>query len=90
MVLTERGEIRIDTNPWLPVAGDNVITWTPYDGEPETFVVATGLDAFDHQIRMVEAAMASGATEAARPSPRLDDSLEIMELLTSWERLCHE
>ena len=83
VVLTDRGELRIGTNPWLPVAGDNVITWTPYDGEPETFVVATGLDAFDHQIRMVEAAVASGATEAARPAPRLDDSLEIMELLTS-------
>ncbi len=87
-VLTDAGELRIDTNPWLPVAGDNIITWTPYDGVPDTIVVTDRHDAFFHQIRVVEQSVASGLTEAPRPSPRLDDSLEIMELLTDWEQQC--
>ena len=34
--------------------------------------------------------VAAGATEAERPSPRLADSLEVMELLTTWEELCRQ
>lgn len=86
-VMTDQGELRIETNPWLPVAGDNVITWRPYSGEVETTIVTDGHDAFFHQIRLVEDAVAAGRTEALRPPPRLDDSLEIMDFLTEWEAL---
>ena len=45
-------------------------------------------DAFFHQTKLVERCVTAGQTEADRPSPRLADSLEIMELLTTWEALC--
>ena len=87
-ILTTTGELRFVTNPWLPAAGDNILRWTPYDGEPETITVAADADAFLHQTRLVERCLAAGLTEAPRPSPRLRDSLEIMELLTEWESRC--
>jgi predicted dehydrogenase len=87
-VAGDKGVLRFGTNPWLPVAGDNTIIWQPHDARPEPIVVHDRHDAFYHQIKMVEAHVAAGETEAARPSPRLSDSLEIMELLTEWERLC--
>ncbi len=86
-VLTDRGELRIDTNPWLPSPSENRMTWQPYDGAPEVHSIADGHDAFFHQIQMVEAAVAAGETEAPHPSPQLDDSLEVMGLLTEWEAL---
>lgn len=91
-VIGDRGVLRFETNPWLPVAGDNVLTVQRFDEpdtEPETIVVKDDLDAFDHQIRMVERCVAAGSTEAPRPSPGLADSLEIMGLLTEWEADCH-
>ena len=84
-VHTTTGELRFLTNPWLPIAGDNQIQWTPYDGEPETISVTSDGDAFIHQTRLVERCLAEGRTEAPRPSPRLHDSLEIMSLLAEWE-----
>ena len=88
-VMTDRGELRFETNPWLPRADHNAISWKPYEGEPEVVAVADGHDAFFHQIRMVEAAVAAGETEAPHPSPQLDDSMALMHLLTEWERLAH-
>lgn len=90
LVEGDRGVLRFATNPWLPVAGENVITWQPFDAEAtnETIVVHDEHDAFFHQVKMVERHVAAGAVEAARPSPRLTDSIEIMELLTDWEAEC--
>jgi predicted dehydrogenase len=87
-VAGDNGVVRFATNPWLPIAGDNIIIWQPHDGKPESIVVHDEHDAFYHQIKMVESHVAAGDTEATRPSPRLNDSLEIMELLTEWEALC--
>ena len=87
-VLTTTGELRFVTNPWLPVAGENVIEWRPYDGDVETVTVESDGDAFVHQTRLVERCVADGRTEAPRPSPRLGDSLEIMGFLTEWEAAC--
>lgn len=88
VVQTTKGELSFETNPWLPVAGDNIITWTPYGGEPQSITVTDRHDAFHHQIALVEASVLEGRLEAQRPSPRLDDSLEIMSLLTDWEAKC--
>jgi len=79
------GSLTFDTNPWLPVAGRNQLTWQPFDGDAEVIVVNDDHDAFFHQVQMVERHLTAGDTEAARPSPRLDDSLEIMQLLADWE-----
>lgn len=83
-----KGILRFKTNPWHPLAGRNLIEWLPYGGEPEEICVEDDHDSFYHQIRMVESCVATGLTEAPRPSPRLNDSLEIMELLTEWEAHC--
>lgn len=87
-VLTTTGELRFVTNPWLPDAAENQLRWTPYDGEPETISVAGDGDAFLHQVRMIERCVAEARLEATRPSPRLHDSIEVMELLTEWEAAC--
>ncbi|MBL0373597.1 Gfo/Idh/MocA family oxidoreductase [Rhizobium sp. KVB221] len=87
-VYGDKGSARFKTNPWLPVAGDNVIELSTYDGKTEDIVVSTGLDAFQHQVHTVEHCLSDGYSQAPRPSPRLEDSLEIMSLLTEWEGHC--
>ncbi len=84
-IVTTKGTLRIATNPWLPVAGENHMIWQPYDGPARDIVVETKHEAFYHQVKMVERALTTGAKEASRPSPRLSDSLEIMQFLTDWE-----
>ena len=84
-IVTTKGTLRFATNPWLPVAGENKLIWQPYEGPARDIVVETKHDAFYHQVKMVERALAAGAKEASRPSPRLFDSLEIMQFLTEWE-----
>lgn len=81
----ERGTLSFATNPWLPEPGDNRFRWMAHDGASETIVVDDPLDAFDHQVRMVEANLAAGRLEAERPSPRLADSYALMQALTEWE-----
>jgi len=85
VIVTTKGTLRFATNPWLPEAGANRMIWQPYDGPARDIVVETKHDAFYHQTKMVERALAIGAKEAPRPSPRLSDSLEIMQFLTDWE-----
>lgn len=84
----DHGVLRFETNPWLPVPGVNAFAWQPFDGPVERIVVEDANDAFYHQVKMVERSVAEGRTEAERPSPRLSDSIEIMEMLTEWEALC--
>jgi dihydrodiol dehydrogenase / D-xylose 1-dehydrogenase (NADP) len=84
----DKGVARFKTNPWLPVAGDNIIEVEIYGKVPDQIVVSTGLDAFQHQVLTIEAALREGLKQAPRPSPRLADSLEIMEFLTEWDACC--
>ncbi|MFY0616108.1 Gfo/Idh/MocA family protein [Shimia sp.] len=84
-IVTTKGTLRFATNPWLPEADENRMVWQPYDGPVRDIVVEAKHDAFYHQTRMVERALAAGTKEATRPSPRLSDSLEIMQFLTDWD-----
>lgn len=82
----DKARLRFRTNPWLPLAGDNVIELRPYGGgEVEEIVVPAQLDAFGHQVKRVEECVAAGVKEAPRPSPTWANSVEIMGLLTEWE-----
>lgn len=81
----EHGVLAFESNPWLPAPGANSFRWTPFDGESERFVVDDPLDAFDHQIRMVEAHVAAGRRQAERPSPRLEDSRTLLRMLAAWD-----
>jgi predicted dehydrogenase len=82
-----KGTLAFVGNPWLPSRGENSFVWKAFDGATETFTVNDPLDAFDHQVRMVEANLAARRLEAERPSPSLIDSFELMRFLTTWERL---
>lgn len=84
----ENGVLRFVTNPWLPVAGRNHLQWCPYGGEIEDIHVTSKQDGFYHQIKMVEEAVSAGRRQAERPSPRWQDSMEIMKFLTDWEAQC--
>lgn len=84
-VVTDRGTLRFETNPWLPDPDQNAFIWQPYEGPAERFEANTGHDAFYHQVQMVEQALAEGWSEAKRPSPRLADSLEIIGFLNDWQ-----
>lgn len=80
------GTLTFLSNPWLPGRGENSFVWNGFDGGSETFVVSDPLEAFDHQVRMVERNLEARRLEAQRPSPRLSDSLELMRFLTAWEQ----
>jgi len=84
-IVTTTGKLRFETNPWLPEAGVNRMIWQPYVGAAREILVKDENDAFYHQTRMVERALAQGQTEAPRPAPRLSDSLEIMQFLADWD-----
>jgi dihydrodiol dehydrogenase / D-xylose 1-dehydrogenase (NADP) len=84
----DRASLRFVTNPWLPEAGDNRLEIEEYGKAAETIVVRSAHDAFGHQVRLVEDCLRRGLKDAPRPSPRLHDSLEIMQLLTEWESRC--
>ncbi|MFK8032667.1 MAG: Gfo/Idh/MocA family protein [Hyphomicrobiales bacterium] len=84
----ENGMLTFTSSPWMPEPGRSVFTWLPYGGEAEEVFIEDEHNAFYHQIKMVEAALTEGRTEALRPSPRLQDSLEVMSFLTEWEHLC--
>lgn len=82
------GSVRFATNPWLPIAGDNILDVEEYGKAPEQVTIGSDVDAFGHQVRVVERCLSLGLKQAERPSPSLGDSLEIMALLTEWEALC--
>ncbi|KAI9163877.1 D-xylose 1-dehydrogenase (NADP(+)) 2 [Paramyrothecium foliicola] len=83
----EKAVLRFKTNPWLPPAGDSIMEVRTYaGGKVEEIVVSSELDAFGHQVKRVEECLAAGVTETSRPAPTWEDSIEIMELLTEWEK----
>lgn len=86
-VTGDHASLRFRTNPWLPVAGDNIIEIISHEtgAVQEAIVVHDDNDAFYHQVRKVEDAMAAGEKEAQPPSPSLRESHEIMAFLTEWE-----
>ncbi|GAM91231.1 hypothetical protein ANO11243_092780 [Dothideomycetidae sp. 11243] len=85
-----KGSLRFKTNPWLPPAGKSILELKRYGGGVEEIVVESPLDAFGWQVKTVEKCVAEGVKEAQRPPPRWVDSIEIMEVLTEWERAIME
>lgn len=81
-----KGSLKFRTNPWLPAAGRSVMELKTFGGETQEVVVESSLDAFGWQVKTVEKCLASGAKEASRPAARMQDSLEILDLLTESEK----
>ncbi|MFK7805574.1 MAG: Gfo/Idh/MocA family protein [Anaerolineae bacterium] len=84
IIVGDKGSLRFDTNPWLPEKS-NSITFTPFDREPEQIKVPAEGDAFFYQVKSIREALEQRKTELARPAPRLQDSVEIMQILTRWQ-----
>ncbi len=82
----EHGVLEFISNPWLPMAGRNHIQWRGYDGSTQDIIVDAPHDAFYYQVKMIETAIDNNQLEASRPSPRLADSLQIMQFLSDWEQ----
>ena len=84
VIVGDKGSLRFDTNPWLPEKS-NRMTLTLFDEKPQTIDVAADGDAFFYQVKNIREALADGQKMIGRPAARLQDSLEIMQILTSWE-----
>jgi len=85
-ILGDNGVLEFVSNPWLP-GQSNHLRWRPFQGTAEDIIFEDKWDSFYHQIQMVEQALASGHLEPQRPSPRHQDSLELMAFLTQWDEL---
>lgn len=81
----DKAVLSFQTNPWLPLAGDNIIQIKTYGGEVERIVIPSNMDAFGWQVKRVEDCVGAGVKEAPRPSPTWANSVEIMGVLTEWE-----
>lgn len=81
------GTLRIESNPWLPEAQANLITIEIYGQETQKIEVSAEGDAFHYQVQAVGKALKQNLQELSRPAARLQDSFEIMQLLTQWENL---
>lgn len=79
------GTLRIESNPWLPEVQGNVITIMPYEQPAQRIEISAEGDAFYYQVQAVGNALMQKQLEAKRPAVGLQDSLEIMQLLTEWE-----
>jgi predicted dehydrogenase len=83
----DNGALEFETNPWLPVAGPNILRLRLSGKEPQDIVVEGGHDAYHYQVLLAERHIGAKETTAARPSPTPEDSLEIMSLLADWRSL---
>lgn len=91
-VTGQSASARFFTNPWLPDGGDNIIEIIDHSSGSvaERIAINSGMDAFDHQVHMIEEAIAEGRREAFFPSPSHNDSRAIMRFLTDWEAACKQ
>ncbi|SCX30122.1 Glucose-fructose oxidoreductase precursor [Agrobacterium sp. DSM 25558] len=84
----EIGTIVFKTNPWLPEAGINRMELQHHDGRVEVIDVESELDGFGHQIRNAEDSFKANRAVPLSPARSIHDSLEIMQVLTSWHQAC--
>lgn len=86
-IVGNTGSLHFDTNPWLPTES-NFLTLTSHTGNSQQIPVVSAGDAFYYQVKEVRKTILQGKSELERPAPRIQDSFEIMEILTQWESLC--
>lgn len=84
----EIGTIVFNTNPWLPGAGHSSFEIRYHDGRSENFETKSDLDCFGHQIKYVEQCVNAGNPRPSWPAPTIDNSLEVMKILSTWQSAC--
>ena len=86
-VLGSKASLTLGSNPWLPKAKGNHLLVAPYEKRPEPIEIQAEGDAFFYQVRAIVKALREGKTSVPFPAPSLEDSYQIMQLLTEWERV---
>ena len=89
VIVGEKGSLRFESNPWLPTKEANVVTLTLFSEESEQIEVNAAGDAFFYQIKHIREMVEAGKIVIERPLPQLQDSVEIMTILTRWEAAIH-
>ncbi|WP_203416155.1 Gfo/Idh/MocA family protein [Pseudovibrio axinellae] len=84
-VLGSKASLVLNSNPWLPEAEGNTFTVTPYEKVGDVRTVTAEGNAFIYQVRAIREAIEAGKKALERPAPNLEDSRQIMQLLTDWE-----
>ncbi|EEA95351.1 Gfo/Idh/MocA family protein [Pseudovibrio sp. JE062] len=84
-VLGSKASLVLDSNPWLPEAEGNSFTVTPYEKPGDTRTVTAEGNAFLYQVRAIREAIEAGKTALGSPAPSMEDSRQIMQILTDWE-----
>lgn len=84
-VLGTKGKLNITSNPWLPQASGNQFTLSEYEQTEQVIDVTADGNAFLYQVKQVREALEAGNTALSHPSVTLEDSMQIMQILTDWE-----
>ena len=87
----EHGVISLLSNLWLPKSDVNQLSVSDHKGNCEIITVNSCGDAFFYQtqqfINMISVQEKKTSTVYVPPYPSIDDSLNIMKLLTQWQNL---
>ncbi|KZK77831.1 1,5-anhydro-D-fructose reductase [Pseudovibrio sp. W64] len=84
-VLGSKASLVLNSNPWLPEAEGNIYTVTPYEKPGDTRTVMADGNAFIYQVRAIRKAIEAGNKALESPAPSVEDSRQIMQILTDWE-----
>ena len=80
----ERGIVECVTNPWLPGV-TNQIRLSEYETQSAIIDINAQGDAFDYQVRGIHRALEQQDKSLPSPQATWQHSLNVMEILTSWE-----
>ncbi|MCT8986785.1 Gfo/Idh/MocA family protein [Shewanella phaeophyticola] len=85
-ILGSLGSIEFTSNPWLPEAQGNHFSITLYEQDAQVVKVEAKGNGFYYQVEAVVAALESKQYTVPRPLAQLQDSHDIMSLLTTWHQ----
>ncbi|MCL1125860.1 Gfo/Idh/MocA family protein [Shewanella surugensis] len=84
-VLGTKGSIQLKSNPWLPEAKDNQLSISQYEQAEKVIDITADGNAFLYQVKRIREALEAGNNALAHPCATMEDSMQIMQLLTDWE-----
>lgn len=83
----DKGAISLLSNLWLPMRNINQLKITDLDNNSKIITVDSDGDAFFYQIQQFIKLIEQAPNTENLPYPTIDDSKNIMELLTQWQAL---
>ncbi|WP_281628944.1 Gfo/Idh/MocA family oxidoreductase [Vibrio sp. St2] len=84
-ILGSKGALTLDSNPWLATRSNQFSVEVYEMSQRQVEVEAEG-DGFFYQVANIRKAIEEGKKSLSRPSATLEDSYQIMKLLTDWEQ----